>query len=116
MALQRWAPIDSPASLLKALEDSLGYCDCAYDDTPTFLREFLRAAADRSDTTNEPERFREASERLVAFLKAGGSSGMRSWFVYLMDRADLVSHNFNLYDVWITDRGRWLLAGLEQFP
>jgi hypothetical protein len=25
-------------------------------------------------------------------------------------------HGFNLYDVLIMDRGRWLLDGLERFP
>jgi hypothetical protein len=36
--------------------------------------------------------------------------------VYTLDRADLISHGFNLYDVLIEDRGRWVLEGLERFP
>jgi hypothetical protein len=40
---------------------------------------------------------------------------MQSWFVSALDRADLLMHGFNLYAVLITDRGRWLLDGLERF-
>jgi hypothetical protein len=49
-------------------------------------------------------------------LQGAGSSAMQSWFVYALDKADLVMHGFNLYDVLLMDRGRWLLDGLERFP
>jgi hypothetical protein len=116
MVLERWPPIDSHASLPKVLEAELGYCTCAFSDALPLLRDFLRLVVERTDGVKDPERFRQASEKIVDLLGANGSTGMRSWFVYALDRAGLVGHSFNLYDVLIMDRGRWLLEGLERFP
>jgi hypothetical protein len=52
----------------------------------------------------------------VELLQGDGSSAMRSWFVYALDKANLIMHEFNLYNVLIMDRRRWLLDGLERFP
>ena len=116
MELQRWPPIDSRAALLTALEEHLGYCPCAYDSALPFLRDFLRLVVARSDGAGDAEHFRRASEGLAELLRGAGSPAMQSWFVYALDKADLVMHGFNLYDVLIMDRGRWLLDGLERFP
>jgi hypothetical protein len=116
MALQRWPPIDSHAALLKVLEEHLGYCTCASESALPLLRDFLRLVVERTDGVGDGERFRGASERITELLRASGSPAMQSWFVYALDRADLVMHGFNLYDVLIMDRGRWLLDGLERFP
>jgi hypothetical protein len=116
MALQRWPPIASHAALLKALEEHLGYCACASDSALPFLRDFLRLVVERSDGVGDTERFRRASQSLTELLRGAGSPAMQSWFVYALDRANLVMHGFNLYDVLIMDRGRWLLEGLERFP
>jgi hypothetical protein len=116
MALQSWPPIESHASLLKSLEADLGYCTCAFADALPLLRDFLRLVVERTDGVQDTARFRRASERIVELLGSNGSTGMRSWFVYALDRAGLVMHNFNLYDVLIMDRGRSLLDGLERFP
>src|SRR4051794_25684183 len=115
VVLQTWPPVDSHTALLKALEERLGYCTCAYDSAIPYLRNFLRLAVERSDGVQDAERFRRSSEELTELLQSAGSPAMQSWFVYALDRADLVMHNFNLYDVLVTDRGRWLLAGLELF-
>jgi hypothetical protein len=116
MALERWAPIDSHAALLKALEEHLGYCSCAFPSALPFLRDFLRRVVERTDGVHDAELFRRASEGLRELLRGAGSPAMQSWFVYALDRADLVVHGFNMYDVLVMDRGRWLLDGLERFP
>jgi hypothetical protein len=116
MVLQRWPPIDSHAALLKALEEHLGYCTCADDSALAFLRDFLRLVVERSDGAGDAERFQRASERLVELLRGAGSPAMRSWFVYALDKGGLIMHGFNMYDILIMDRGRWLLDGLERFP
>ena len=115
MALRRWSPIHSHSELLKALEEHLGYCNCAYDSSLPFLRDFLRLVVERSDGVEDTERFRRASEALTELLRDAGSPAIQSWFVYALDKSDLIMHGFNLYDVLIMDRGRWLLEGLEQF-
>src|SRR4051794_14990733 len=101
MALQTWPPIDSHASLLKTLEADLGYCTCAFPDALPLLRDFLRLVVERTDGVQDPERFRRASERIAELLGTNGSTALRSWFVYALDRAGLVMHGFNLYDVLI---------------
>lgn len=35
--------------------------------------------------------------------------------VYALEKADLVLHNYNRFDLLIADRGQWLLDGLERF-
>jgi hypothetical protein len=116
MVLQRWPAIDSHAALLKALEEHLGYCTCASDSALPFLRDFLRLVAERTDGVQDTERFRRASEGVVELLRGAGAPAMRSWFVYALDKADLVMHGFNLYELSIMVRGRWILVGLERFP
>jgi hypothetical protein len=78
--------------------------------------DFPRLVVDRTGRVKDTERFRRASEGLVELLQGDGSPAMRSWCVYALDKADLIMHGFNLYDVLIMDRGRWLLDGLERFP
>ncbi|MFO1046137.1 MAG: hypothetical protein U0941_30535 [Planctomycetaceae bacterium] len=36
--------------------------------------------------------------------------------MYALDKADVITHGFNLYDILMMDRGWWLLDGLERFP
>jgi hypothetical protein len=36
--------------------------------------------------------------------------------VYGLQQRDLIWHGFRLTDVWITDKGRWLLRALKRFP
>jgi hypothetical protein len=116
MALQRRPPIDSHAALLEALKEHLGYCTCAYDSAIPFLRDILRLVVERTDAVHDRDCFRRASERLTELLRSAGSPAMQSWFVYALNRADLIMHGFNLYDLLVMDRGRWLLDGLERFP
>lgn len=115
MSLLRLPPIASHEALLKVVEERLGYCTCAYDSALPLLRDFLRLVAERTDATGDAERFRRASEQVKELLQSSGSPAMQSWFVYALDRADLIMHGFNLYDVLIMDRGRWLLDGFERF-
>ncbi len=116
MALLMLPPIDSHTTLLKTLEADLGYCTCASPDALPLLRNLLRLVVERTDGVEDTERCRRASEGIAELLSSNGSTGMRSWFIYALERADLVMHGFNLHDLWIMDRGRWLLDGLERFP
>ncbi len=100
----------------RRVDEHLGYCSCAYGTALPFVRDFLRLVVDRTDGVKNTERFWRASEGLVELLQGDGSPAMRSWFVYTLDKADLIMHGFNLYDVLIMDRWRWLLDGLERFP
>ena len=109
------APIESREALLRVLETDLGYCDCAYDDALPLLRDFLRAVSAWNDSGDDAERRQSAHQSMRQLLNANGSAGMLSLFVHFLERANLVQHNFNLYDLWITPRGRWVLAGLERF-
>lgn len=115
--LQTWPPIDSHAALLAALKERLGYCTCASDDALRLLRDILRLVVDRSDAIadKDTERVRTAHQALEELLQTAGSPALQSWFVYALDKADLVLHNYNRYDLLIADRGQWLLDGLQRF-
>jgi hypothetical protein len=115
-AWRRLPAIDSHAALCKVLEERLGYCSCAYDTALPFLRDFLRLVVERTDGVQDAERHGRAYRALVELLQSAGSSAVQSWFVYALDRAELITHGFNLYDVWVMDRGRWVLDALERFP
>lgn len=95
--------------------EHMAYCTCSYDTAIPLLRNVLRLIRERTDGVEDEERFRSASAALRKLLDDAGSPGLQSWFIYSLDRADLISHGFNVYDVWIRDRGRWLLQGLERF-
>lgn len=110
------AAIGSHAELIKALGEILGYCTCSYNIALPFLRDVLRLIAERTDNMQDHERFLLVSSQLEDLLNQNGSPAMRSWFIHTLDNADLVMHGFNLYDLSIMNRGRWLLAGLERFP
>ncbi len=110
-----WPPIDSGEALLATLRRELGYCDCAPEQTLPALRDFLRAARDRSDSTESAEAFDRASRSVESLLPLDDAPAQAAWFVYALLRADLVRHGFRLTDVWITDRGRLLLEALERY-
>ncbi len=110
-----WPPIDSGEALLATLRRELGYCDCAPEQAVPALRDFLRAARDRSDSTESAEAFDRASRSVESLLPLDDAPAQAAWFVYALLRADLVRHGFRLTDVWITDRGRLLLEALERY-
>ena len=109
-----WPPIDSREALLATLRRELGYCDCAPEQAVPALRDFLRAARDRSDATENAEAFERASRSVESLLPLDAAPAQAAWFVYALLRADLVRHGFRLTDIWITDRGRLLLEALER--
>ncbi len=113
---RHWPAIDSYKALIIALTEHLGYCNCAYDDAIPFLRDFLRLVDKRTNVASDSDKFRQASVELETFLRNSASSAVQSWFVYALDKADLIMHGFNLYDILMMDRGWWLLDGLERFP
>lgn len=76
MALQRWPRIDRHAALLKALEEHLGYCTCAFDTALPFLRDFLRLVVERTDNVQDTERFRRTS-KVLTLLRGAGSPAMQ---------------------------------------
>jgi hypothetical protein len=113
-AAPRFAPIETRDQLLKVLGAELGYCDCAAPDTLDLLLRFLRVVRRRSDSAREPVEFASASRELEACLPFQTLPAFAEWFVYGLDQRDLVSHNFRVTDVWITDKGTWLLEALER--
>ncbi|MCL1636137.1 hypothetical protein M2650_16060 [Luteimonas sp. SX5] len=104
--------------LLDVLKRELGYCACAPEEALRTLRDVLRAARDRTQAANDPdpEAFGRASQALEACLMLDAAPGFASWFVYGLQQRDLIWHGFRLTDVWITDKGRWLLQAIERFP
>jgi hypothetical protein len=109
-------PIESATQLREVLKTDLGYCTCAAGDAVLLLRDLLRYAKLRSDSLNDLETFKQASHDLASRLQLASVPGLASWFVYSLDRADLIYHNYNVTDIWITEKGREVLEALERFP
>ncbi|HET6248267.1 MAG TPA: hypothetical protein VFE47_11260 [Tepidisphaeraceae bacterium] len=108
--------VTSHQQLLALLTAELGYCACAPPGAIAVVQAFLQAAADRSDSTADPEAFARHSQAVRACLPLESAPIFAAWFVYGMEQRDFVSHNFNMLDVWITDRGRRLLDFIKRFP
>lgn len=107
--------VDSREQLIAVLKDELGYCDCASDEAIAVLRDFLQAAQERSDAVDDETAFGRASRALEAVLPLDAAPGFACWFVYGMQQRGLIWHGFNMTDVWITDKGRWLLKAMHRF-
>lgn len=73
-----------------------------------------RTVRRRSDSTSDPVEFASASRELEACLPFQALPAFAEWFVYGLEQRDLVSHSFRVTDVWITNKGRWLLEALER--
>lgn len=110
----KFLPVESRDQLLKVLSAELGYCGCATTDTLELLVRFLGVVRKRSDSTSDPVEFASASRELEACLPLQALPAFADWFVYGLDQRDLVSHGFRVTDVWITEKGRWLLEALER--
>jgi hypothetical protein len=108
--------IATAAALRQVLNAELGYCTCACADAVPFLRDVLLLVKARSEATTDWETFVRASHALDIRLQLDTASVLANWFVYMLDRANFVHHNYNVSDLWITDKGRALLDALERFP
>lgn len=108
--------IEDYEQLLEVLKQELGYCTCAPDDALQVLHDVLQAAQDRTQSVNDREAFARASRALEVSLPLEAAPGFASWFVYSLHQRDLVWHGFRLTDLWITDKGRWLLQAIKRFP
>lgn len=98
------------------LKAELDYCACAYTDAVPFLHELLRRVAARTDSAHDADAFRRHSAELEAFLLRQASSGVASWIVYGFEKADLLYHGWNVFDLTIMEKGRRILAALDRFP
>lgn len=112
----RTAPIESGDDLLAALRAELGYCGCAYTDAVPFLHELLRRVAERTDSVHDGEAFARHTASLEEWLLGQAASGVASWIVYGFEKAGLLYHGWNVFDLSITDAGRRILAALDRFP
>jgi hypothetical protein len=108
--------IRSYEQLLEILKEELGYCTCAPDNALPLLREFLQAVQDRTEAVNDSEAGSRALRAVEACLSLNTAPGLASWFVYGLEQQDLIWHGFRLTDVWITDKGRWLLEAIKRLP
>jgi hypothetical protein len=108
----RFPEIRSPEQLTAVLAAELGYCGCASEAAQTVLRDLLRAVRNRADALEDLPAFAQASRALEALLAGGG--GWAEWLVHLVEQRDLAWHGFRQTDLWITDKGRWLLDALER--
>jgi hypothetical protein len=116
LSQQLLPPIGNSADLRVVLEAELGYCTCVSDDAIPLLRDILRLAKARSESLNDIELFKRESQALEDRRMHAKSPGLASWFVHGLERAELVHHNYNVTDLWITNKGRALLRALEEFP
>ena len=109
--------IESGDALFTLLQADLSYCGCAYTDAVPFLHELLRRVAERSDAVSgDPETFRRLTEELETWIFEYASSGVASWIIFGFERAGLLYHGWNVFDLTITEKGRRVLAALDRFP
>jgi hypothetical protein len=86
-------------------------------DAIPLLRDVLKYAHARSESvSSDIDLFKDVSHSLDDRLQLRSAPGLASWFVYSLDRAGMIYHNYNISDIWITEKGRALFAALERFP
>ena len=107
--------VDSREQLILALQQELSYCSCAPNEAIALLQNFLRIARERSDTTDDPNAFANASQKLEAILALDDAPALASWFIYGLQQRDLIWHGFRQTDTWTTDKGRRLLDAMLRF-
>lgn len=107
---------ESAAQLREFLRAELGYCTCAYNDAVPLLHDVLRMVKLRSESPHDFEAFKHVSHAIEDRLLFHSAPALANWFVYALDRADLAYHNYNVMDLWITDKGRCVLDALDRFP
>ncbi len=105
--------VTSREQLEAVLGSELGYCGCASVGALAVLRDLLRAAESRTDSTGDAVAFAQASRGLEARLAEG--DGWAEWLVYGLEQRGFVWHGFRQVDLWITDKGRLLLRAVDQF-
>jgi hypothetical protein len=110
------AEIPSADALFRLMESELGYCGCAYTDAVPFLHELLRRVAARTDSVDDSAAFQRHSEELEAWMLHHASGGVASWIVSGFQKADLLHHGWNVFDLSITEKGRRVLVALDRFP
>lgn len=110
------AEIPSADALFQLLQAELGYCGCAYTDAVPFLHELLRRVAARTDSLDDSAAFQRHTEELEVWMLHHASGGVASWILYGFEKADLLYHGWNVFDLSITEKGRRVLAALDRFP
>jgi hypothetical protein len=108
--------IDSGAALFQLLKADLDYCACAYTDAVPFLHELLRRVAARAHALNDADAFRRITQEFEAWMLEHASGGVASWIIYGFERAGLLYHGWNVFDLTLTEKGRRVLAALDRFP
>lgn len=120
--------VENRKELLAHLKEITGYCDCSDGSTLPMLEQFLgllqekqahsdRAAikkAEYKDPAEDDAALAKVDAEIKKFLES--SFGLTDWFVFGLEKAGLVSHNFRITDVWITEEGTALLKALNRFP
>jgi hypothetical protein len=112
----RPAALDSGDALYQLLKADLDYCPCAYTDAVPFLHELLRRIAARAAAVYDADAFSRRTAELEAWMLEHASGGVASWIVYGFERAGLLYHGWNVFDLSLTEKGRRVLAALDRFP
>ncbi|HEX6036764.1 hypothetical protein [Longimicrobium sp.] len=81
-----------------------------------FLHELLRRVAARMDSGHDAEAFGRHTAELEAWMLEHASGGVASWIVFGFEKAGLLYHGWNVFDLSITEKGRRVLAALDRFP
>lgn len=110
------AEIQSGDALFSLLQAELSYCGCAYTDAVPFLHELLRRVAARTDALQDAEAFGRLTQELETWMFEHASGGVASWIIFGFERAGLLYHGWNVFDLTLTEKGRRVLAALDRFP
>ncbi|HNI58138.1 MAG TPA: hypothetical protein PKZ00_11210 [Elusimicrobiota bacterium] len=119
---------DSQEQLLQHLKEETGYCACSDGSTLPMLERFLGLLQEKTTHSNraaiKKAEYKDFAEDYAAYAKVDAEIkqfletplGWTDWFVFGLEKAGLVTHNFRITDVWITEKGTALLKNLKRFP
>ena len=112
----------SQTDLFRYLEDELGYCGCAGGNaalndlelTLIFAKMHQEMMLDNNEKYDFQcrQQLRDNFEHQIGFNK---SPGTVTWFLYMLEHHDLISHGFNILECTITEKGEALLNEITRF-
>ena len=117
MNSEKECTISNYDDLIATLKKELGYCGCGYyEEAILLLYDTLRLARIRTDTINsDNECYLDATDELLERIPLNKMYGLATWFLYLLNDRDLITHGFEISDIMITQKGRWLLDAIERY-
>ena len=110
-------PFRTTGDTVRYLREEMGYCPCVGEQPIFFLRDVLQLLHARIKAAGQetPDEFRARTDefRERAGLAGADADGGGPWFILFLQHRNLLFHNRNVGDCFLTRKGEYLLQALD---